>query len=143
MREKDRELPSEFHGDPLPDRVGFDIASSWGEARKCVLSGIQPAAEMHIGNYFGAVRNWARLQDHTDGAYGVVDLHAMTVPYDPVTLWQKTREMFLSLMAAGIDPDRSLMLVQLILALSQQARAYAARTLEEVREVTGVAPPRR
>ena len=77
-----------------------------------MLSGIKPTAEMHIGNYFGAVRNWVKLQDDMDGAYGVVDLHAMTVPYDRETLWPRTREIFLSLMAAGIDPDRSLMFVQ-------------------------------
>ena len=48
-----------------------------------VLSCIQPTAEMHIGNYFGAVKNWVDLQETHDCIYGIVDLHAITMPYDP------------------------------------------------------------
>ncbi|NOY54914.1 MAG: tryptophan--tRNA ligase, partial [Actinobacteria bacterium] len=51
--------------------------------RKTVFSGIQPTGGIHIGNYLGALRNWARLQDDYDAIYCVVDLHAITVDYDP------------------------------------------------------------
>lgn len=51
-------------------------------SRKTVLSCIQPSGELHIGNYFGAIQNWVRLQDDYDCTFGVVDLHAMTMPQD-------------------------------------------------------------
>lgn len=79
---------------------------------KRVFSGIQPTAVMTIGNYFGAVQNWVRLQDKCDAVYCVVDLHAMTVAYDPRELRRSTREMFVSLLACGIDPERATVFVQ-------------------------------
>ena len=80
--------------------------------RKRVYSGIQPTAVMTIGNYFGAVQNWVRLQDECDCVYCVVDLHALTAPYDPAELRRASREMFVSLLAAGIDPDRTTVYIQ-------------------------------
>ena len=77
-----------------------------------VYSGIQPTAVMTIGNYFGAVRNWVRLQDERDCVYCVVDLHAMTAPYEARELRQAAREMFVSLLAAGIDPGRTTVYIQ-------------------------------
>jgi len=80
--------------------------------RKRVFSGIQPTAVMTIGNYFGAVKNWVRLQDECEAVYCVVDLHAMTTRYDPSELRASTKEMFVALLAAGIDPDRATVFVQ-------------------------------
>ena len=80
--------------------------------RKRVYSGIQPTAVMTIGNYFGAVQNWVRLQDECDCIYCVVDLHAMTAPYDAAELRAASTGMFVSLLAAGIDPDRTIVYVQ-------------------------------
>lgn len=80
--------------------------------RKRVYSGIQPTAVMTIGNYFGAVQNWVRLQDECDCVYCVVDLHALTAPYDPAVLRRASREMFVSLLAAGIDPGRTTLYIQ-------------------------------
>jgi len=80
--------------------------------RKTILSGIQPTGEMHIGNYFGAVKNWVQLQDDYDCRYCVVDLHAMSMPYDPAVLRKNTEQMFVDLLAAGIDPNRSILFVQ-------------------------------
>ena len=77
-----------------------------------VYSGIQPTSVMTLGNYFGAVQNWVRLQDEHECVYCVVDLHAMTAPYDPSELRDSTREMFVSLLAAGVDPERSVVYVQ-------------------------------
>ena len=57
-----------------------------------VLSGIQPTADsFHLGNYLGAVRQWVALQESHDAFYCVVDLHAITVPYDPKLLPERTR----------------------------------------------------
>ena len=77
-----------------------------------VLSGIQPTADMHIGNYFGAIANWVALQQTHDCFYCVVDLHAMTMPYDPVKLRENTDRMVIDLMACGIDPEKSTLFIQ-------------------------------
>jgi len=77
-----------------------------------VFSGIQPTAEMHIGNYFGAVRNWVALQDTHECIYAVVDLHAMTKPYDPANLRANTERMVFDLLACGIDPEKAILLIQ-------------------------------
>jgi tryptophanyl-tRNA synthetase len=80
--------------------------------KKRVLSCIQPTGEIHIGNYFGAIKNWVDIQEKFDCVYGVVDLHAMTMPYDPKTLQDNTAQMFIDLLACGIDPNRSVLFVQ-------------------------------
>lgn len=77
-----------------------------------VFSGIQPSGEMHIGNWLGAIRNWVALQDTHDALYCVVDQHAITGRYDVATLAERTREMAISLLAAGVDPERSVLFVQ-------------------------------
>jgi len=77
-----------------------------------VFSGIQPTGELHIGNWLGAVKNWVELQDRFDCLYCVVDLHVLTVKYDPAALADRTRAMVVSLLAAGIDPDRAIVFVQ-------------------------------
>jgi tryptophanyl-tRNA synthetase len=77
-----------------------------------VLSCIQPTAEMHIGNYFGAVKNWVELQDSHECIYGIVDLHAITMPYDPAELRANTERMVVELLACGIDPEKSIVFIQ-------------------------------
>src|SRR4051812_25507946 len=78
-----------------------------------VLSGIQPTADsFHLGNYLGAVRQWVALQDTHDAFYCVVDLHAITVPFDPAELRQRTRVAAAQLLAAGLDPDKCTLFVQ-------------------------------
>ena len=77
-----------------------------------VFSGIQPSGELHIGNYLGAVRNWVRLQREHDCIFSVVDLHALTQPYEPAELPQRTLEMATGLFAAGLDPQRAIIFVQ-------------------------------
>ena len=73
--------------------------------RKRILSAIQPTGNMHFGNYFGAVQNWVRLQEEYDCVYGVVDYHAMTMPYDSKKLRQNTWELLFNLMAVGVEPN--------------------------------------
>jgi tryptophanyl-tRNA synthetase len=78
-----------------------------------VLSGIQPTADsFHLGNYLGALRQWVALQDSYDAFYCVVDLHAITVPQDPVVLRRRTRIAAAQLFGAGLDPDRCTVFVQ-------------------------------
>ena len=75
------------------------------EARKQVLSCIQPTGDMHFGNYFGAVKNWVDLQAKYDCVYGVVDYHAMTMPYKPDKLRQNTWGIVMNLLAVGVKTE--------------------------------------
>ena len=77
-----------------------------------VFSGIQPSGELHIGNYLGAVQNWVRLQGQHDCLFCIVDLHAITQPYQPANLAPLTLDMAVSLFAVGLDPDKSIVFVQ-------------------------------
>ncbi|KQZ73646.1 tryptophan--tRNA ligase [Sphingopyxis sp. Root214] len=78
------------------------------------LSGIQPTGNLHLGNYLGAIRNWVRMQDEMPGEklYFLADLHAITVYNDPAELTANTREMAAALLAAGIDPTKSILFNQ-------------------------------
>src|SRR5688572_24572881 len=69
-----------------------------------LLSGIQPTGDLHLGNYLGAIRNWVGLMSRYDAFYCVVDLHAITVPYETADLAPRTLEMARGLLAAGLDP---------------------------------------
>lgn len=82
--------------------------------RERALSLIQPtgSGESHIGNYFGAIRNWVMLQDHFDCIYGAVDYHAITVDFDPGELPSQSIEMITDLLACGIDPEKSILMIQ-------------------------------
>lgn len=77
-----------------------------------VFSGIQPTGEMHLGNYLGAVRRWVEEQHRHDAIYCVVDLHAITLPYEPAELPERTRQTAMLLMAAGLDSERCTLFVQ-------------------------------
>lgn len=77
-----------------------------------VFSGIQPTGQPHLGNYLGALKNWVAMQERADTVYCVVDLHAVTTPYSPRELRTQTVEMAASILAVGVDPDRSLLFVQ-------------------------------
>ena len=81
-------------------------------SKKRVLSCIQPTGEIHLGNYFGAIKNWVDIQDKYNCVYGVVDLHAMTMPYDPKVLKENTYNMVVELLACGIDPKKSILFIQ-------------------------------
>ncbi|MGB5757403.1 MAG: tryptophan--tRNA ligase [Acidimicrobiales bacterium] len=80
--------------------------------RPRAFSGIQPTGTVHLGNYIGALRNWAKLQETTNGVYCIVDLHALSVPREPGQIRRATIEAAKDLIAIGIDPDRSILFVQ-------------------------------
>ncbi|HEX9727811.1 MAG TPA: tryptophan--tRNA ligase [Gemmatimonadales bacterium] len=77
-----------------------------------VFSGIQPSGELHIGNYLGAVQRWVAMQEVHECFYCIVDYHAITQDYDPEKLEARTFEMAVGLLAAGIDPAKSVLFVQ-------------------------------
>jgi tryptophanyl-tRNA synthetase len=80
--------------------------------RPRVLSGIQPTGSPHIGNYLGALKNWAKIQYDYDSIYCIVDLHAVTVYQEPAELRAKIEELAGMLLAIGIDPTHSSLIVQ-------------------------------
>src|SRR3954467_10743300 len=77
-----------------------------------IFSGIQPSGELHIGNYLGAVKNWVALQGQFESIFCVVDYHAIVGTYDPEQLRRRRRDMAISLLAAGIDPNRCTLFMQ-------------------------------
>ena len=77
-----------------------------------IFSGIQPSGELHIGNYLGAVKNWVDLQEKHESLFCIVDYHAITVQYEPEDLRRRTKEMAVSLLAAGLDPAKCTLFVQ-------------------------------
>lgn len=70
---------------------------------KRILSGIQPTGDLHLGNYFGAIKNWVDLQNNYNCTYGVVDYHSMTMPYQANDLQHNTWRMVFQLLACGVD----------------------------------------
>jgi tryptophanyl-tRNA synthetase len=76
------------------------------------MSGIQPTGEIHIGNYLGAIQNWVRLQDEYECFFAIVDYHSITVPYEPDSLPKLVEDAAISLLAAGIDPDKCRLFLQ-------------------------------
>jgi tryptophanyl-tRNA synthetase len=77
-----------------------------------VFSGVQPSGQLHIGNYLGALKNWAEIQGGYESIFCIVDLHAVTVYQDPAELAAKIRETAALFLAAGIDPQQSSVIVQ-------------------------------
>ena len=77
-----------------------------------VFSGIQPTGEIHIGNYSGAIKQWLELQEKNECIFCVVDLHALTAPYNPKTLQNLIFEKTIAYLAAGIEPEKSIIFVQ-------------------------------
>ncbi|MBW4600724.1 MAG: tryptophan--tRNA ligase [Calothrix sp. FI2-JRJ7] len=80
--------------------------------RQRILSGVQPTGNLHLGNYFGAIRNWVEIQDQFDNYFCVVDLHAITAPHNPATLANDTYTIAALYLACGIDLEYSNIFVQ-------------------------------
>jgi tryptophanyl-tRNA synthetase len=77
-----------------------------------ILSGVQPTGSTHIGNHVGAFRQWVEMQHDFDAYYCVVDLHAITLPYDAGELRERTLEVAAILLASGLDPEACTIFVQ-------------------------------
>jgi len=79
---------------------------------KRVFSGMQPTGDIHIGNLMGALSNWVSMQEEYDTIYNVVDLHAMTIPYEVKDFRRERLGLAKMMLAVGVDPDRSLLYFQ-------------------------------
>ncbi len=77
-----------------------------------VFSGIQPTGQIHIGNYLGAIKQWVELQNKAESIFCIVDLHSLTVPYEPKNLKEAILEKAIVYLVAGIDPEKSIIFVQ-------------------------------
>src|SRR5215471_8128153 len=77
-----------------------------------IFSGAQPTGNVHLGNYLGALRNWVALQREYESIYCIVNLHALTVPQDPMVLAEKSRDLARIYLAVGIDPEVSTIFIQ-------------------------------
>ena len=80
--------------------------------RSKVFSGIQPSGNFHLGNYLGAIRNWVAQQDQYDNVFCIVDLHALSLPTTRETLHGNIIGLANVLLAAGLDPEKSIIFVQ-------------------------------
>ena len=89
-----------------------DAAAPAPARRLRVLSGMQPTGRMHLGNYLGALRNWVALQDRYDCTFFVADYHSLTTVTDPATIRPAIAEMVMDWLAAGLDPERSVIFLQ-------------------------------
>jgi len=81
-------------------------------SKKRIFSGIQPTGELHIGNYLGAIKQWIQMQEDNECIFCIVDLHALTSPFDPKKLQNLIKEKAIIYLAAGIDPKKSIIFVQ-------------------------------
>lgn len=79
---------------------------------KRLFSGIQPSGNLHLGNYLGAIKQWVDMQNEHEAIFCIVDLHAITVPQDPVALRKKVIELAKIYLASGIDPEKSTLFIQ-------------------------------
>lgn len=79
---------------------------------KRIFSGIRPSGKLHLGNYLGAIQSWIDLQETHEAIYAVVDLHGLTTPFDPKTRQAEIRDVVLDYLAAGIDPEKSMIIIQ-------------------------------
>ncbi|KAK9208150.1 hypothetical protein WN944_000504 [Citrus x changshan-huyou] len=87
------------------------VASS-SSVKKRIVSGVQPTGSIHLGNYLGAIKNWIALQNSYETLFFIVDLHAITLPYDTQQLSKATRETAAIYLACGIDNSKASVFVQ-------------------------------
>ena len=81
--------------------------------KKTILTGIRPTGRIHLGHYFGAVRNWATLQDDYNSYFEIADVQALTDNFDnPKKVRENVREIAIDLLAVGIDPKKSTIFIQ-------------------------------
>jgi tryptophanyl-tRNA synthetase len=96
----------------LPVGRGYTGAEHQEDGVKVLFTGIQPTGDIHIGNYFGAIRNWVRLQGEYDSYVSIVDLHAVTIPYETADMPGRVTELAITLYACGIDMEKTHLFVQ-------------------------------
>lgn len=105
------------HQHALPtSQSRFNSSSTSPSPPQVIFSGIQPTGIPHLGNYLGALQNWAKLQNNaapeTKLLYSIVDLHAITVPQNPAQLRKWKRESLATLLAVGLNEEKSILFFQ-------------------------------
>ena len=103
-----------------------------------IFSGIQPTGAKHLGNFSGGFRQYALTQERGDGFFCIVDLHSITVPYEPEDLRERTLDLAAMLFATGLDPDRSTVFIQSHVPAHAEAAwlLSAVATMGELRRMT-------
>ena len=91
-----------------------------------VFSGIQATGAKHIGNYIGAMRNYVRTQDEGDAFFCIVDLHSITVDYDPQDLHDRSLDLAALLFSVGLDPQRCTLFLQSHVSAHAEANTFLA-----------------
>ena len=82
------------------------------DEKKVMLSGIQPSGDLHLGNYLGAIKNWAARAEEFDCYYFMADMHTITVRQDPAALRRRTLEQLAQYIACGLDPEKNTLFIQ-------------------------------
>ena len=101
------------YNNPSNLQAKANVSNSSSVSRKRVLSGMRPTGKLHLGNYMGALHNWVRLQNEYDCYFFIADWHALTTDYaDPSQVASNIREVALDYLAAGLDPEKSVLFVQ-------------------------------
>jgi tryptophanyl-tRNA synthetase len=77
-----------------------------------IFSGIRPTGDIHLGNYLGAIKQWVDLQNQAESIFCVVDMHAVTTPFDPKKMQSQIFELAIDYLAVGLDPDKCTLFVQ-------------------------------
>jgi tryptophanyl-tRNA synthetase len=103
-----------------------------------IFSGIQPTGAKHLGNFSGGFRQYALTQERGDGFFCIVDLHSITLPYEPEDLRERTLDLAAMLFATGLDPDRSTVFIQSHVPAHAEAAwlLSAVATMGELRRMT-------
>ena len=96
----------------MPDKENKSVIEAAAPARKVLLTCVQPKGGFHLGNYLGAVLNWRRMQDDYECYFGIVDLHAITLPQEPAKLRAATLELAAWYLASGLDPAKASFFIQ-------------------------------
>jgi len=92
-----------------------------------VLSGMRPTGRLHVGHYFGALKNWVRLQDNYECFYFIADWHALTTNFEtPENIKELRREMLLDWLSVGINPDKATLLFNLRIYFMQSFTCCSA-----------------
>ena len=89
-----------------------EVLTDITEPKKRMLSGIQPSGDLHLGNYLGAIKNWAARSDNYDCFYFMADLHTITVRQNPADLRRRTLEQLAQYIACGLDPQKNTLFIQ-------------------------------
>ena len=90
----------------------YEVRFTMENEKKVLLSGIQPSGDLHLGNYLGAIKNWAELSDQFDCYWFMADLHTITVRQEPAELRRRTLTQIATYIACGLDPEKNTLFVQ-------------------------------